>query len=142
MTNLYEFLREIHAQLTAEFERQGSNKNADLFAKLDVYDLQWLNQYLAKPDVEIHFKGKKVDLNDGDEPVMASDWVLSGEGVEVFELLTEAMLLNANFAETVMIAAKFYAEHVPECPDCQARQEEAADRGTDWTLKPHKKIEV
>lgn len=147
MTNLYEFLRHVQAEAAEQLPRLNPENAAKykytgpLVIKIARAEFDWLEQYLETPDVEIHFKAKQTALENG-EPVLASDWRLSGDNAFVFELLTEAMLLNANFAETVRLAAKYFDEHVPTCPDCQNAIGEAAERGTDWTLKPHKKIEV
>lgn len=123
MTNLYDFLRRLHAEpdkpLTAD-------------------EVQWIEQYMTAPDNEIHFKSRRVGGTD-DDPVMAQDYAIKGEGVDVFQLITEAMLTNPHWANLVLMAANYFKDHVPECTDCrQALIDARETRRTSWNFSPHK----
>ena len=101
-------------------------------------DVKWIEQYLAGPDVEIHFKAKKAG-GDDENPIMAQDYAIMGEGVEVFQLLTEAMLQNPHWANLVLLAANFFKDHVPECPDCRSALINAREKlVTSWKFTQHK----
>lgn len=89
-------------------------------------------------DNEIHFKSRRVGGTDED-PVMAQDYAIKGEGVDVFQLMTEAMLQNPHWANLVLMAANFFKDHVPECPDCrQALINARENQQTSWNFTPHK----
>lgn len=72
---------------------------------------------------------------------MAQDYAIAGNGVDVFSLLSEAMLANYQFATQVRMAADFYKEHVPKCPDCSKLAFGMAKPPMNWNFSPHKPIE-
>jgi len=127
MTNLYDFLRRVYA------DSQGTDT-----VNITSGDRQWIEQYLTGPDIEIHFKAKRVGGTD-DDPVLAQDYGIKGEGVDVFQLVTEAMLQNPHFANLVLLAANFFKDHVPECPDCRKALIDAREsQRINWNFTPHK----
>lgn len=107
MTNLYDFLRNIKEQA------QGPHGDAVISEE------QWnfLEHYLAGEDVLINFKARRIGGTD-ENPVMAQDFQIAGEGLEVFCLITEAMVNNYQFAQIVQNAVGFYRDHIPNCPIC------------------------
>lgn len=86
----------------------------------------------------MHFKARKVGQDQQGEDLFAQDYAIKGDGPDVFQLLTEAMLANAHFARLIIMAANFYNEHVPECTDCRAALINAMDEQTDWNFITHK----
>lgn len=117
MTNLYDFLRRV----LSDAQRQLPNtapliSNGARLVAINDQDIEWMAQFITGPDIEIHFKAKRVGGTDED-PILAQDYAIKGYGVEVFQLLTEAMMANGHFANQIVLAANFYREHVPNCPD-------------------------
>lgn len=138
MQNLYDFLRRIkrYAELThVEGIYDPTNK-----IKITEQEYDWLNQFLQAPDHELHFKAKKVGTSEEGEPMYAQDYAIAGDMVDIFSLLTEAMFQNANFASLVKSAAKFFDEHIPNCPDCKEALLELDPFRTNWNFSPHKPI--
>lgn len=127
MTNLYEFLRRVKTDAVGPY--------GDFTITEDEWN--WLEQYLQAPDHQIHFKARKVGEENG-EPVYAQDYAIAGDTVDIFSLLTEAMMANSNFAGLVGAACKFFDEHVEKCPDCDARLDYANPEKPDWTFVKHK----
>lgn len=131
MTNLYDFLSRVLNDATS---------NPPYSVNMTAAEIDWLKQYLSDPGVELHFKARQVGEKNG-EPVYAQDYAVAGDGVDIFSLLTEAMLQNGQIADLVIMAANFYKEHVPNCPDCSKRHFGQEKPAKDWTFKPHKPIE-
>lgn len=135
MTNLYDFLRGIYEDANKSTESYDSSREKTV--KIRREDIPWIEQYLAGPDHEIHFKARAIGEERGGEPVFAMDFGIKGTGVEIFQLLTEVMLQNATFADLVVKAGLFFRDHVPTCPACQAELKKVANNQTSWELKPH-----
>lgn len=127
MTNLYDFLRRILDDST------GQPPNS---VNVTQEEIAWLKSFLQAPGIELHFKARKVDEKDG-EPVYAQDYAIAGDGVDVFSLLTEAMMQNANFATLVIAAGQFFKDHVPFCAECQAALDEVDPSRPSWKFLPH-----
>ena len=129
MTNLYDFLRRV---------LNDSQGTPPFTVNVTPADRQWIEQYLAGPDVEIHFKAKRGGGTDAD-PIMAQDYAIKGDGVDVFQILTEAMFRNSHLANLVILAANFFKDHCPECPDCRKALIDAREnQQTSWNFTPHK----
>jgi hypothetical protein len=125
MTNLYDFLRRILN---------------DPRSPITEGDVEWLQQYLESPGHEIHFKAHQVGEKNG-EPVYSQHYAIAGGGEEVFSLLTEAMLQNPSFANQVVLAARFWFEHLPFCDTCKTRFFGAQQTGqVSWIFSPHKPL--
>jgi hypothetical protein len=131
MTNLYEFLKMI---------LDDARRSAYNTVNISTADQDWLEQFLTAPDAELHFKAKRVGGTD-DNPEMAQDYAIAGAEVDIFSLITEAMLQNSTFALTIQRAAYFFQEHVPTCPDCQATILRDATKPPSWEFLPHKLTE-
>lgn len=120
MSNLYDFLR----------------KMLDSgYVSLD--DREWLENYLKAPDVLINFKARRVGGTD-ENPVMAQDFQIAGDGLEVFCLITEAMVNNYQFAEIIQGAVGFYREHIPNCPICSTKHFGPKEPTKDWNFSHSK----
>ncbi len=139
MQNLYDFLRRVLTDAQRQLPNTAplGNDGARLVRITDD-DIEWLTQYMRGPDVELHFKAKIVG-GTPEDPLMAQDYAIKGEGVDVFSLVTEAMLANPHWANLVLLAANFFKDHVPECTDCRqalinAREKQAIT----WNFTPHK----
>lgn len=126
MTNLYDLLRRIRTR-------------GKLFV-ITNDELEWLDQYMAKPDHELHFKARKVGHNEQGDPIYAQDYAIAGEALEVFSLVTEAMLQNASFASLVGAAHSFYTKHVPTCPECLEAMAEVDPMDPVWKFETHKQV--
>lgn len=133
MTNQFEFLRKV-----LEAGRKAPMVNYKHTIKIAHEDLQWLDQFLKAPDHELHFKARHTGQYKNREPVYAQDYAVAGEPVDIFSLLTEAMMLNSQFARLVIGAARFYAEHVPTCPICKERHAEPSCETDSWDFSPIK----
>lgn len=139
MTNLYDFLRRILD------DAENQNKSVPTFlAHVDVEwirltheDIDWLRQYMQAPDIQIHFKANKIGESATGAPIYAQDYAICGESVDVFSLLTEAMMANSSFASLVGAAYKFFEEHVPNCADCNSRLDKADPVNPNWKFTPH-----
>jgi DNA-directed RNA polymerase subunit RPC12/RpoP len=118
MTNLYEFLRKMLDSSYVSLE-----------------DREWLEQFLKVPENQLDFKSRRVGGTD-DNPVMAQDYAIAGTQLDIFSLLTEAMMQNPTFADLVMGAAKFFQDHVPNCQHCKAAVLQATTKAS-WEFKPH-----
>lgn len=130
MTNLFDFLRWIKS----EVEHHGfHNKNFALTISEEQY--AWLQQFLHPSDMELHFKGRRVGGTD-DNPVVAQDYLIAGDQVDIFSLLTEAMMQNPTFADLVQGAAKFFQDHVPNCQHCKDAVLQHAMQPS-WEFTPH-----
>lgn len=128
MTNLLQFLKRVKADATG---------TPPFTVNITRQELEWLDQFLNDPDHEIHFKARILPGADPDNPVVEQDYMIAGEEINVFCLLTEAMLQNTTFAVTVQRAARFYQEHVPGCEACKATILESTRRGPNWKFSPH-----
>lgn len=133
MTNLYDFLR----SLLDQADNQDKSQCGPMPTTVTREDLDWLRQYMRAPDHQIHFKARKVGEENG-EPVYAQDYAIAGNAVDIFSLLTEAMMQNASFAQVVGCAYRFFVDHVPTCPDCQASMADADPHFANWKFSPHK----
>lgn len=122
MTNLYDLLRRLlndpRTPLTAD-------------------DTTFLENYLTAPDVLINFKARRVGGTD-EEPVMAQDFQIAGEGLEVFCLITEAMVNNYQFAGIIQNAVGFYRDHIPNCPICAPKHFGAREPDKTWIFSHNK----
>jgi hypothetical protein len=139
VTNLYDFLREIlsYAQgVPAGGEPDGIQRATLIPLSEDQFD--FLKQYMTEPDVQVHFKARRVGGTDED-PVTAQDYAIAGDAVDVFSLLTEAMLANYQFANLVNAASRFYWEHVGNCPECLKHTKRPPF--LNWDFKPHKPLD-
>jgi hypothetical protein len=128
MTNLYDFLRYIREE----------HQTGDV--TLSPEQLQFLEEYLSPPDVIINFKAHRVGGTD-DDPVMAQDFQIAGDGLEVFCLITEALMNNYQFAQIIQKAVAFYREHIPTCPICAPKHFGAIAPANNWIfshVKPEK----
>lgn len=125
MTNLYEFLRFIRD----EYDTGDVNLSPEY--------LKWLDDYLQAPDVLINFKARRVGGTD-EEPVMAQDFQIAGEGLEVFYLITEAMVNNYRFAKIIQSAVGFYRDHIPKCPICAPKHFGSKEPPKDWQFSHSK----
>lgn len=132
--NLYDFLRQIRDQ-AAKGVPGAAPISRDLYVTITRNELAWLDQFLVKPDQELHFKGKRVGGTD-DNPVVAQDYMIAGAQVDIFSLLTEAMMQNPTFADLVQGAAKFFQDHVPNCQHCKDAVLRAAMKPS-WEFQPH-----
>lgn len=138
MTNLYDFLRAIRTQGKRATPGAAPLGNADkLFITISQEELAWLDQYFQSPDAELHFKAKATGEMKGDEPVMALDFAIAGDGFEIFSLICEAMVQNYQFAEAVLKAASFYRDHIPTCPTCSKKHFGNQKPVLDWRFLPH-----
>lgn len=138
MQNLYDLLRKLQDQARKNLPGAAPLGASDkTYVLLSPSDIEFLNQYLHAPDHQIHFKARKIGDHNG-EPVYAQDYAIAGETVNIFCLLTEAMMANSSFAAVVGAALKFFYEHVPNCPDCDARLDYANPEKPDWTFVTHK----
>lgn len=142
MTNLYDFLRQLKAQAEKAIPGAAPLANADrIFVTISQADREWLAQYMTDPENLIQFKANKVGEQPDGEPIMAIDFAIAGNGLEIFCLLTEAMLQNFQFADQVLKAAAFYRDHIPGCPDCSRRHFGQDRPDLNWIFSPHKPIE-
>jgi hypothetical protein len=132
--NLYDFLRQIRDQ-AAKGVPGAAPISRDLYVTLTRNELAWLEHFLKTPDQELHFKGKRVG-GTADNPVVAQDYMIAGDQVDIFSLLTEAMMQNPTFAQLVQGAAKFFQDHVPSCPHCKAAVLQHAMQPS-WEFAPH-----
>jgi len=129
MTNLYDFLRRLLN------DSQGS---PPFTVNISQDERDWIIQYMNAPENEIHFKTRRVGGTDED-PIMAQDYAIKGEGVDVFQMVTEAMLANPHWANLVIMAANYFKDHVPECADCrQALINARENQRISWNFIPHK----
>lgn len=132
MTNLYELLAGIANQA-----RNGvpgaAPLSRDRYVTITDEQLEFLENYLKAPDVLINFKARRVGGTDED-PVMAQDFQIAGEGLEVFCLITEAMVNNYQFAQIIQNAVGFYRDHIPNCPICAPKHFGAREPAKDWTF--------
>jgi hypothetical protein len=136
LPNLYDFLRALSEQ--AQRAVPGAAPiSSGIYLVIGEAERDWLIQFLTEPDAELHFKAKKVGGTEED-PVVAQDYMIAGAEVDIFSLLTEAMMQNPTFAKLIQGAACFYQDHVPTCPDCQAKVLEAAQQPPSWEFSPHK----
>lgn len=141
MTNLYDILRKIKAQADkAVSVNKKLGESDNWFASITTEELDWITNYLKPADMELHFKAAKIDQNEQGEPIYSQHFQIVGEGVDVFCLLTEAMLQNHQFADQVVAAASFYREHVPKCLDCQKRHFSLERPVLNWKFLPHKPL--
>jgi hypothetical protein len=129
MTNLYDFLRRLLN------DSQGS---PPFTVNISQAERDWITQFITEPENEIQFKSRRVGGTDED-PIMAQDYRIKGEGVDVFQLVTEAMLANPHWANLVLMAANYFKDHVPECSDCRQALINARENvRTSWNFTPHK----
>lgn len=119
MLNLYELLRHIH-KMASNGVPGAAPLSRDRYVTISDEQLAFLEHYLQGEDVVIHFKARRVGGTDED-PVMAQDFQIAGEGVEVFCLITEAMVNNFQFATIIQNAVGFYRDHIPNCIHCQKK---------------------
>lgn len=132
MTNLYDFLRRVLADATGA---------PPYSLNVTPEDLKWIRQYLAEPDNQIHFKSRKIAVEFGTgHPVYAQDYAIAGADVDIFCLLTEAMMANGTFADLVVKAAQFFIDHVPMCPSCSDAVRRSQEGEKDWKFTPHKPV--
>lgn len=132
--NLYDFLRQIRNQ-AAKGVPGAAPISRDLYVTITRNELAWLDQFLVGPDQELHFKGKRVG-GTAENPVVAQDYMIAGDQVDIFSLLTEAMMQNPTFAQLVQGAAKFFQDHVPSCEHCKAAVLQHAGHPS-WEFQPH-----
>jgi hypothetical protein len=118
MTNLYEFLRKMLDSSYVSLE-----------------DRQWLEEYLKVPENRLDFKSRRVGGTD-ENPVMAQDYAIAGTQMDIFCLITEAMMQNPTFAEMIQGAAKFFQDHVPTCEHCGEAVKHAMTKPS-WEFNPH-----
>lgn len=136
MTDLFDFLRKVlyRAQLTYDQDTHPVNFSTE--------EVTWLKGFMSNDDAFIHFKSHKTgrmitmdlpmplgvldDENVGEQipgiteqPEVITNFAIGGEDVDVFCIMSDAMLLNPKFQEIVRGALKFIDEHVPNCPTCQ-----------------------
>lgn len=136
MTNLYEFLRKLKAQADRAIsvnKKLGESDN--WFCSMTTAERDWLEEFLQVPENQLDFKSRRVGGTD-DNPVMAQDYAIAGTQLDIFSLLTEAMMQNPTFADLVMGAAKFFQDHVPNCQHCKAAVLQATTKAS-WEFKPH-----
>lgn len=139
MTNLYDFLRRIRTEaINASPNCVPLTEQPTKYVAITEQDLDWLKQFLRAPDFKLEFKATKTGETPQGEPVYAQDFAIAGEAVDIFCLLTEAMLQNHQFADQVVAAASFYREHVPKCPDCSKRHFSNQKPVMSWDFSPHK----
>ncbi len=160
-TNLYDILNYMLAG--SQHPKTGEyHSRATIVLTRGQYD--WLKSYLRNPGTLIEFRsrptGRMVPVvkppisvlldvlaptrvpDEQDEPEMEQHYALAGEAEEVFQLLTEAMLLNPTFASLVVAAGRYYTTHVPLCRRCSQRhngrlQEDCPDVvHPRWEFKP------
>lgn len=133
MTNLFEFLQSL---LDRAREDEGR-------LTLAAPERVFLETFLRAPDVELHFRathtGKIVDTPTGPLPEMVTNYVVRGEPVEIFELLSDAALQNPGIFRLCEGVSGFMREHVGTCESCRAQVEacDMADPGPDfWKFSP------
>lgn len=142
MTNLYELL----AAVLANYDKPSTGFDPNNCAPGQLVHItpdvaEFIRNYLKAPEVLINFKARKVGEQADGEPIMAQDFQIAGEGFEVFCLITEAMVHNYQFAETIQKAVAFYREHIPTCPICAPKHFGAIAPAQNWIfshVKPEK----
>lgn len=138
MTNLYDFLRELfsYAQGVPAGGKADGIQRATLIP-LSEDQFAWLAQYVAAPENLLEFKANKVGEKEDGEPIMAMDFAIAGDGLEIFCMVTEAMVQNFQFADIVLKAASFYRDHIPNCPQCSKRHFGQQKPVLNWDFSPH-----
>jgi hypothetical protein len=116
LPNLFDFLRDL--RLRAESKVKAPDGGEGYMLVMTSEELDWLESFLRPADFELHFKAHRVGGSD-DSPVYAQHYMVAGEQVDIFSLLTQAMLQNATFADLIMVSAKFWQDHVPNCQHCK-----------------------
>ena len=115
MTNLFDFLTDM---------LETSRENPDGAVFLTPRHRVFIETFLRSADVEIHFRatrtGKMAVTPTGPLPEMATNYVVRGEPVEVFELLSEAALQNPGIFRLFEGVTKFITDHAATCPACLA----------------------
>lgn len=92
--------------------------------------------YLKEHGAEIHFWANGTgQFGPHQTEIMHQHYHVSGEPVDIFSLLTEAAMANANLADLIEGAAKFLTDHVPNCPDCNDRHQGECIQAGDWDFK-------
>jgi hypothetical protein len=136
LPNLYDFLRQLKRQADRGIPGAAPLGNGDkYFLTITEQEKGWLESFLKPADMELHFKGRRVGGTD-DNPVVAQDYLIVGDQVDIFSLLTQAMMQNPTLAELVQAAAKFFQDHVPSCEHCKAAVLQYTVHPS-WEFKPH-----
>lgn len=129
MINLYDFLRSI------QYRAGGPSGDFTITEE----EWIWLEQYLHGPGHEIHFKAREVGLNSNNQPEYQQDYAIKGNPVDIFSLITEVMIQNANFAKLILMAASFYDDHIDHCSECLESVRQAHLKyNSGWNFNPHK----
>lgn len=134
--NLYDFLRQIKAQ--GQRAVPGAAPiSRDLYITITKEQLEWLTAFLQAPGHEIHFKARQVGADPKGEPIFAQDYAIAGDDLDIFCMISEAMMQNGRFADAVIKATSFFLEHVPGCPTCRDAVNNARQGNANWQFNPH-----
>jgi hypothetical protein len=133
LPNLFDFLRDLRLRAESKVKAPGGGEGYMLVMTSE--ELDWLNSFLRPADFELHFKAHRVGGSD-DFPVYEQHYLIAGEEVDIFSLLTEAMLQNHTFAHLIQASAKFYQDHVPTCQHCKDAIIQATVEPS-WEFTPH-----
>lgn len=134
MTNLFEFLN---------YMLEASRGNPEGTVTLAPEHRVWIETFLRSADVELHFRatrtGKMVETAEGWLPEMITNYVVRGEPVEIFELLSDAAIQNPGIFRLCEGVASFVNDHATKCDSCREQIEACnmADPGPDfWIFSP------
>lgn len=142
MTNLYELLGYVLNKYDKPTTGFGAKNNEPgQLVHITPQQAEWIRNYMTEPETQINFKARETGRNKAGEPIMALDFQIAGHNVDVFSLLCEAMLQNANFASLVVQAARFFFEHLPFCEPCKKQYQAAQTGRHTWMMIPHKNPE-
>lgn len=136
MTNLFDFLNDM-------LEVARTN---DGTVHLTPAHRVFIETFLRSADVELHFRATRTGRvekgpHGEDLPEMVTNYVVRGEGVEVFELLSDAALQNPAMFRLMEGVTKFMTDHARGCPVCAERISACnmEDPGPDfWLFSPPK----
>jgi hypothetical protein len=131
MTNLYDFLRDIRDRI-----KIGPYNMKTVAISPD--ELDWIDKFLASPDIDLHFKARRVDDTPTEEMVFEKHFAIKGGADEIFGLLTDAVMQNPNFGATILAVAGFYRDHCHTCDHCLEGVSDANHLETNWQFSPHK----
>lgn len=134
MTNLFEFLNDL-----LDMSRSSPDGAVYLTPAYRV----WIENFLRSSDVELHLRatptGKVIETPEGPLPEMITNYMVRGEPVQIFELLSDAALQNPGIFRLFDGVASFVTDHADKCPSCREQIEACnmTDPGPDfWNFSP------
>src|SRR5688572_11883757 len=130
MTNLYDFLREIHRRASAD-------SNPLKTITISEEEKAWIERFMWEPDFELHFKATMMPNTATEENVYSQDYAIKGHTSDIFSLIAEAMLQNPSFADVILLAARFYSSHKSDCRDCLDAVILTDGKENQWKFTPH-----